>query len=170
MKLLQILNSIYIKLLFLLLIFYPKVSYAQPQLPQRSVTVSSTQGISFGKFYDKGSGGDIIVDWQGIRTVTGGIVAPPSSVVRPALFEIKLCQGRNITISYSNSTVLTGDNGGIIQMDIGPTQKGNNGVTFAIENNCNFITILRVGGTLHILPNTPPGNFVGSFDISFEQE
>jgi hypothetical protein len=156
-------------LIFLLFICIGQC-YSQPNLPQRSVTVTASQGIYFGKFYDTGTGGDVIVDWQGIRTVTGGIVAPPSSIVKPAIFEIKLCQGRNITISYSNSIPLTGDNGGIIQMDIGPTQKGNNGTTFAIENNCNFITILRVGGTLHILPNTPPGKFVGSFFITFDQE
>jgi hypothetical protein len=157
-------------ILLFLLFFWICKCYSQPSLPQRSVTVTATQGISFGKFYDIGSGGDVIVDWQGYRTVTGGIVAPPSAVVRPALFDIKLCHGRNILITYSNPNFLTGSNGGSIQLNIGPTEKGENGAVFAIENNCNFITILRVGGTLNILPNTPPGNFTGNFNISFDQE
>ena len=55
-------------------------------------------------------------------------------------------------------------------MKIGPTQKGGNGAIFATENNCNFITILRVGGKLIIPPNTNAGVFTGEFEIYFEQQ
>lgn len=166
------LNRFYIKLLFsiTILFLYTGVSFAQPGLPDRSLTVSATQPIYFGKFYDLGTGGTVSVDWQGIRTTTGGIIAVPSSVARPALFEIKLCQGRNVTITFAPTTTLTGSNGGSFVLDIGPTEKGVNGALFAIENNCNFITILRVGGTLHIPGNSPPGSYTGSFDVSFDQQ
>jgi len=165
-------NRFYIKLLFsiTILFLYTGVSFAQPGLPDRSLTVSATQPIYFGKFYDLGTGGTVSVDWQGIRTTTGGIIAVPSSVARPALFEIKLCQGRNVTITFAPTTTLTGSNGGSFVLDIGPTEKGVNGALFAIENNCNFITILRVGGTLHIPGNSPPGSYTGSFDVSFDQQ
>jgi hypothetical protein len=163
--------DILVKLSFLLLLFYGKTTFAQPALPQRSITIYPSQGIDFGLFYDQsGAGGSISVDWQGTRTVTGSIFTLPSFPGSPALFEIKLCQGRNVTISYPPETVLTGINGDEIVMKIGPSQKGGNGAVFATENNCNFITILRVGGTLIIPPNTRTGVFAGEFEISFDQQ
>jgi len=164
------LYNLYKEILFLMLFFYSGFLFAQPLLPQRTLTVAATQGLYFGKFYDLGTGGTVSVDWQGIRNTTGGIIATPSSIARPALFEIKLCQGRNVTITYAATTTLTGSNGGSFQMNIGPTEKGVNGAVFPIENNCNFITILRVGGTLHVPGNSPPGFYSGSFEISFDQQ
>lgn len=144
--------------------------FSQPALPQRSITLNPTQNLFFGKFYDKGNGGSISVDWQGNRTTTGDTVAVPSSYGAPALFDIKLCQGRNVTITYVPTVILTGSNGGSFTLDVGPTEKGENGAVFATENNCNFITILRVGGTLHIPAGSPPGDLSGSFEISFDQQ
>jgi hypothetical protein len=164
-------NDIIMKLSFLIMLFYVAIISAQPVLPQRTITIYPSQGIDFGLFYDQnGSGGSISLDWQGNRTVTGSIHTLPSFPGRPALFEIKLCQGRAITISYPPETILKETNGDEIIMKIGPTQKGSNGAVFATENNCNFITILRVGGTLIIPPNTNTGVFTGEFEISFDQQ
>lgn len=55
-------------------------------------------------------------------------------------------------------------------MDIGPTEKGGNTATFAVDTNCNFITTLRVGGTLHVPAVSPAGVYTGTFEIIFEQE
>jgi hypothetical protein len=164
-------NRVGIKLLTLILFFYVEVSSAQPTLPQRTLTVAPTQKLDFGLFLDSnGSGGTIAIDWQGNRTTTGSIVALNSYPGKPALFEIKLCQGRNVTITYDPNTTLTESNGEAITLDIGPTEKGGNGAVFATENNCNFITILRVGGILHIPPNATTGVYTGYFEISFEQQ
>ena len=146
------------------------VGYSQPALPQRSLTIAATQSLDFGKFYDSGGGGTISVGYQGIRSTTGGIVAPASSIVTPALIELKLCQGRSITITYPPTTTLYGSRGGSIILDVGPTEKGGNGAIFPTEKNCNFITVLRVGGTLHIPVNTTSGNYTGNFEVSFEQQ
>ena len=165
-------HRFYMKLLFslIILLFYAEASFAQPNLPERTITIAATQGLYFGKFYDLGTGGSVSIDWQGIRTTTGGIVAAPNSVARPALFEIGLCQGRNVTITYAPTAILTGSNGGAFTLNVGPTEKGVNGASFAMENNCNFITMLRVGGTLTIPGNSPPGFYSGSFEISFDQQ
>jgi hypothetical protein len=58
----------------------------------------------------------------------------------------------------------------VFVLDVGPTEKGLNGAVFAVNNNCNFITKLRVGGTLHIPENSTAGSFTGSFEISFNQQ
>ena len=143
----------------------------QPALPQRTVEVTPTQSISFGQFFDKGgNGGTITVNWQGVRTTTGDIYPIPSSPVTPAIYAVKLCQGRTVNITYPESATLTDGNGFSLKLDIGPTEKGANGAIFATENNCNFITLLRVGGTLHIPPNTPTNSFTGNFSIYFEQQ
>jgi hypothetical protein len=165
-------NRFYAKLLFsvIILLLCTGISFAQPTLPERTLTVAATQGLYFGKFYDLGTGGSVSIDWQGIRTTTGGIVAAPNSIARPALFEVRLCQGRNVTITYAPTTTLAGSNGGEFILNIGPTEKGINGALFPIENNCNFVTVLRVGGTLTIPGNSPPGFYSGSFEISFDQQ
>jgi len=144
--------------------------YAQPTLPQREITLYAAQELNFGKFYDAGTGGTITVDWQGTRTTTGGIVGTTSSIVRPAIFEVKLCQGRNITITYPTTTILEGSRGGSIVLNVGPTEKGVNGAIFATDKNCDFITLLRVGGTLNIPANTPVGDYTGTLEISFDQQ
>ena len=145
--------------------------FGQPALPQRVITATPTQSISFGTFFDNGgNGGSITVDWQGIRTTTGDIYPIPNSPVTPAIFAIKLCQGRTVNITYPESTTLTDSNGFSLKLDIGPTEKGGNGAVFATEKNCNFITLLRIGGTLHIPPNTPSNSFTGNISIYFEQQ
>ena len=170
MKLLSI-NKIYLALLVLFILFCTKETFAQPVLPQRAITVYPSQALNFGLFYSRdGSGGTISVDPQGNRSVTGSIGTVPSHPGKPALFEVKLCQGRTVTLSYQPTTILTGADGNEIILEIGPTQKGENGAVFATENNCNFITILRVGGTLIIPPNTKTSVFSGEFNISFNQQ
>jgi hypothetical protein len=165
-------NSFNIKLfcLMIILYLYTAISAAQPALSSSTFAVAATKPIHFGDFYDLGGGGTITVDWQGIRTTTGGILAIPGSVARPALFEVKLCQGRNVTITFAPTTTLSSTNGSVFVLDVGPTEKGLNGAVFAVNNNCNFITKLRVGGTLHIPENSTAGSFTGSFEISFNQQ
>ena len=163
------LNRTLLKLLFLIaiLFFCLNTSYAQPDLPQRTITVQPTQAIDFGVFYVI-SAGTITVDWQGIVTTTGGVVSLSNTNARPAIFDIKLCQGRNVTITYSPTTTIT--NGApSLTLNIGPTEKGPNGSTFAVTNDCNFITILRVGGTLDVPSGAPTGVYNGSFSMTFTQ-
>lgn len=160
-------------LLVAMIVFvWSNLSIAQPVLPARIITVTPTQSIHFGTFcLIGGSGGDVIVGFNGARTSNGDIVLlsrAPSS--QPAIFEIKLCEGRNVTISFSATATLTGSNGGSFIMDIGPTDKGVNGASFSTISDCNFITPLRVGGTLHVPGTALPGIYSGSFSITFIQE
>jgi hypothetical protein len=166
-------NTDRIKLLFIifLLLVCAHFSYAQPNLPQRSLTVAATQSLQFGTFALGGAGGTVSVGWDGIRTSTGSIVLlaiTPNS--QPAIFEIKLCQGRNVIINLDPTTILTGSEGGTLTLNIGPTEKGMTGAVFSTNADCNFITILRVGGTLNVPSGSIPGVYTGSFDITFNQE
>lgn len=164
------LNKPFLKLLFATLIFFfcLNVSYAQPDLPQRTITVQATQAIDFGTFYVT-SAGTISVDWQGNVSTTGGVVSLSSSTSHPAIFNIKLCQGRNITITYD--TIITMYNGApSLTLNVGPTEKGPSGSVFPVTSDCNFITTLRVGGTLEVPGSSPAGTYTGTFSINFTQE
>jgi len=167
-------NIRFLKLLFFttVLIVCVNALYAQPDLPQRSLTITATQAIHFGTLCVTGeAGGTVTVGYDGSRSSTGSIallsIAPAA---QPAIFEIKLCQGRNVIITFSATTNLTGSNGGSLTLDIGPTEKGINGASFTTNSDCNFITPLRVGGTLNIPGTAIPGTYTGSFDITFNQE
>lgn len=167
--------KIYIfKVLFVLAVFLFSInrSYAQPSLPQRNISVTATQGLHFGTFCLTGSsGGTVTVGFDGSRTASPGIfLSGLSPTARPALFDIKLCQGRSVAISFVPTVSLYGSNGGSFTLNIGPTEKGVNGAVFAVENNCNFITVLRVGGILTIPAASPAGVYTGYFEITFDQQ
>jgi hypothetical protein len=167
-------NNGFLKLLIFtaVLIVCANVIYSQPELPQRSLTVTATQSIHFGTFcVTGGAGGTVTVGYDGSRTSTGDIVLLSTApFAQPAIFEIKLCQGRNVIISFSATTTLTGNLGGSLVLDIGPTENGIIGATFLTNSDCNLITPLRVGGTLNIPGTAITGTYTGSFDITFNQE
>jgi hypothetical protein len=166
-------NKHFLKLLLLItpIFFCYSISIAQPQLPQRTLSVSPTQSIHFGTLTAFGTGGTIIIGWDGSRTAIGDIVLlGVAPFAQPAIFDIKLCQGRNVTISFAASTILTCSGGGSLILDIGPTDRGINGGTFITNSDCNFISQLRVGGTLHVPGNAISCNYTGNLYISFNQE
>ncbi len=159
-------------LLTIVSIVYVSTSFAQPALPQRTLTVTPTQSINFGTFcITGGAGGTITVGYDGSVSSSGDIILlAMAPTAQPAIFEVKLCQGRNVIITFSSTTTLTGSNGGLLTLDIGPTERGSNGAFFSTNADCDFITPLRVGGTLHIPGTAVPGIYTGSFDITFNQE
>ena len=158
------------------LCLHPGCIFSQPEPPPRSITISPTQSLHFGTFSLmnlNSGGGTVTVDWQGSRSSTGDVVLIPSLPIHtPAIFEIKLCQGRNVVITYSPTAMLIGSNGGSIILSIGPTEKGANGASFSVNADCNFVTQLRVGGTLTIgnFSANPGGLYSGSFGITFNQQ
>jgi hypothetical protein len=160
------------KKLFLIIVFFffTIIFFGQPVVPQREITVQSTQAIDFGVFYDTGSGGTITVDYQGNRWVTGGIIALSSSIAKPAIFEVKLCQGRKINIEYAQTTTLSNGSGAPLILNIGPSEKGVSGSSFSVNNNCNFITTLRVGGTLNVPSGSAYGSYAGNFYLTFAED
>lgn len=165
-----------ISLLAFVIILSDINAFAQPVLPPRTITVNSTQALNFGSFClvnNGSSGGTVTVDWQGNRTATGQVMLLNSGQSpQAAVFEINLCQGRLVTLTYPSATALTGSNGGSVTLSIGPSEKGVSGSVFQVNTDCSFITQVRVGGTLTIGSNTanPGGDYSGNFSITFNQQ
>lgn len=161
-----------LRIIITALLFCVSYSYSQPSLPTRSIEVTTTQSLQFGTFaITGGAGGSVLVGWDGSRTATGNIaLLGITPYAQPAIFEVKLLQGRNVHLDFSPTTTLSGSNGGSITLNIGPTEKGVNGAYFPTNNNREFTTILRVGGKLDIPAATIPGTYTGNFFITFNQE
>jgi hypothetical protein len=157
------------------LLFCVSYCYAQPSLPTRSIEVRATQALEFGVFAltggIAGTGGSVLVGYDGTSTATGNIILLSGTpYAQPAIFEVTLLQGRNVNISFSATTTLYGNDGGELTLNIGPTEKGNTGAYFPTNNNREFTTLLRVGGKLDIPGTAIPGIYSGSFSITFDQE
>lgn len=154
------------------LCLFNTISFSQPPLPPRTLTVTPTQAIHFGTLCSTGAaGGTVIMGYDGSRLSTGDVlllaVAPTS---QPAIFEVKICEGRNIIITFSPTTIMNNGTGGSLTLHIGPTDRGISGAFFPSNNDCTYISTLRVGGTLDIPASVQPGIYTGSFDIIFNQE
>lgn len=159
-------------IIIIALLFCVSYSYGQPSLPTRTMEVNEIQSLQFGTFVlTGGTGGSVVVGYDGSRTATGSMallgIAP---YAQPAIFEVKLLQGRNVHIDFSATTTLTGSDGGSLVLHIGPTEQGVSGAYFATNNNRQFTTPLRVGGKLDIPGTAIPGNYTGTFFITFNQE
>jgi hypothetical protein len=163
--------SVFQKLCSLLIscFFCFNVSIAQPENKQLSITASLTQPINFGSFCKIGNtGGTVTVAYNGSRTCTGGIVLLSNApMATQAIYEITLSHAAKITLTYNPQSMLTKSNSGILNLDVGPTDKGISGSSFMINGQDHFTDQLLLGGTLHIPGTAPPGIYSGSFDITF---
>jgi hypothetical protein len=137
--------------------------------------VRATQALNFGDMtiLSGSSGGTVSVDQNGIRSSTGSVVMlNMGNPVQPAIFEVKICPGRMINVTFPNTTVLTGSNGGSMLLHLGPTSIGGSGSTFISNKGCDDIHLIRVGGTLDVgnIGSNPAGLYSGTFSLTFIQQ
>lgn len=146
-----------------------------PDLPQRTATVRATQALNFGDItiLSGSSGGTVTVNSNGSRSVTGSVLMiNMGNPVQPAIFEVKICPGRMINVTFPTSVVLTGTNGGSMILNLGPTNIGGSGSTFISNKGCNDIHLIQVGGTLNVgsIGSNPGGLYSGNFSLTFVQQ
>ena len=136
------------------------IAQQKPPKPPRPMSVSSVQSLNFGTISVGNDGGTVTIDQFGGRTASGQVF-PLGSATSPATFYIDVEPGTPISLATTFDTSLSDGNG--------------HSITLHIEDNI-FIatgvqkTLLSIGGTLTIGAATPPGNYVGSFFITFVQE
>jgi Domain of unknown function (DUF4402) len=135
-----------------------------------SVTISPTQGLSFGGFYEGSSGGTVTVNPDGSRTSSGDVVLINSGFIySPAIFEMQAQAGTLISIMNGPDVILSGSHGGSLHMHIGTSNKGSSFIATVAAPGLNEI---RIGGTLTVgsaLAN-PAGSYSGTFSIIFIQQ
>jgi hypothetical protein len=142
------------------------------ELPPRpiSVYVNPAQGLNFGAFYHGNTGGNVFIYANGSRSVTGDVIqANMGALYSPALFEIEANPGTLISILNGPDVILSGSNGGTMTLHIGNASPGTPLITTALPPDR---TLVSIGGTLTVgnsLAN-PPGNYSGTFSVTFIQE
>ncbi|MFA7489520.1 MAG: DUF4402 domain-containing protein [Mariniphaga sp.] len=147
-------------------------SYGQsPMPPPNRLQVYATQELSFGSFSTGSSGGTVIISPTGNRSVTGTVIEFMLSVGNSAIFEVRLIQGRMVHILLPTQATLTRVGSGEIMTitDFTTDKPGNGFVTTAAHPFFNTVT---VGATLHVgnISSNPPGNYSGTFPVTFIQE
>jgi len=142
-----------------------------PEPPPRplTVTVNLSSNLSFGAFYQGNAGGSVFIYPDGSRSATGDIVLLGMGYsFSTALFDVTAYPGTPVSILQGTS-VLTCTNGGVLTLKTGDPS------TFypvIINTMPPASTQVRVGGELIVgnpLAN-PPGDYTGSFDVTFVQE
>lgn len=174
-KTIKLVLNIKISLTIVLCIVFFTVSFpvlAQtPENPPRPVViyVNPAQGLNFGAFYQGGAGGSVIVYPNGTRSTTGSVIQTSQGFsFSPAIFEVDAEPGTLVTIVNGPDVTLNGSNGGTITLTIGQADPPSPFIATAVSPSRTFI---RIGGILTIgnsLAN-PPGNYNGTFSVTFIQ-
>ena len=142
------------------------------ELPPRpiTVTVNMSQNLAFGAFYHFSAGGTVTINSDGSRSSTGDVVLLNLGYTySTGLYDLVGNPGTLVSILKGPDAVLPGSNGGSMTLQIGDTDPAS---PFIITTMPPIVTQLRIGGTLLVgnpLSN-PPGNYTGTFDITFVQE
>jgi hypothetical protein len=151
----------------------PKTTFpGTPESPPRPITATASipQNLSFGAFYHGNTGGSVIIFPNGSRSSTGDVVLLTMGYFfSPGLYEVVANPGTIISILNGPDAILTGSNGGLLRLKIGDSYPPSPFVMSTMPPNA---TQLMIGGTL-IVENplsNPPGNYSGTFDITFVQE
>jgi hypothetical protein len=145
-------------------------SFAQPNMPTRTVTVEYLQTINFGAFCVLGSEGSVNLNYNGTRTSTGGIhLISQGEADQPGIISLKLCPGRNVQLVFTPEVKLYyGSN--YITMEINSIEGLGVGNIYTSTADCDFNNHIRIGGTLSVPANAPPGLYEGSFTITFNMQ
>jgi hypothetical protein len=153
-------------------------SYAQrkfaalgPENPPRPVViyVNPAQGLFFGAFYQGGSGGSVIIYPNGSRSTTGSVIQTNQGFsFSPAIFEVDAEPGTVVTIMNGPDVTLNGSNGGTMGLHIGSSDPVS---PFIATASSPGRTQIRIGGTLTLTNPiaNPPGNYSGTFSVTFIQ-
>ena len=134
-----------------------------------TVTVNLSQNLSFGAFYQGNAGGSVIISPSGFRSSTGDVVLLSMGYTfNSGLYDVVANRGTRITIlNGSNTTLING--GSSMTLIIGASDPAS---PFIITTTPPAATQVRIGGTL-IVGNAganPPGNYSGTFNVTFVQE
>jgi hypothetical protein len=163
-----------LNLIIILIIFmFAKSTFLQGQEPPpypMTVTVSLTQNLSFGAFYQGGIGGSVIIASGGSRSSTGDIVLLNMGFTFSAgLYNIVANRGTLISVLNGADATLTGSNGGTLTVKIGNSSPLS---PFIITTSPPSSTQMFVGATLIVgnPASNPAGNYTGTFNITFIQE
>jgi len=138
--------------------------------PPRPVVVTVTQNLGFGAFTQGAAGGSVTVSSGSLRSSTGDVILLglgfPFSA---AVYQLVANQGTVISLLNGPDVLLPGSGGGSMTLHIGSSNPLS---PFVMTTIPPAFTLLSIGGTLTVSnpASNPPGNYSGTFNITFIQE
>jgi hypothetical protein len=155
-------RAIHIILLFL--IFQAAMGQEPPPRPLR-ITVN--QNLGFGAFYQGAAGGTVTVRTDLSRIATGDVILLTMGYsFSPAIYTLTGTPGRIVSFLNPGDITLPGSNGGSLKLNLGSSNPASPFVLTSTPLSLYIEGILTVGPPA----SNPPGNFSGSFNITFMQE
>ncbi len=142
-----------------------------PSVAPKNMKVYALQDLSFGCFcITNNSGGTVVISPHGIRTCNG-VACMPSSYGAPAIFNVKLVQGRIVHLVFPASATLFRV-GGVGSMTITDFTSDKPGESFITTASHPFMNSISVGATLNVgsMAENPSGNYRGDFLVTFARE
>lgn len=137
------------------------------------MSLINTDALDFGSIIASPAGGDVVVDPAGAISTTGGMIVLPGTA-RAARFAGQGSASRVLIKTGSNQIFLTGP-GTQMRVDdftigalSGLSQIGN-GNNFRITST-NGLVGFAVGGRLRVNANQAPGDYSGSFTVTFNYQ
>jgi hypothetical protein len=126
-------------------------------------TINGVTGLSFGSFI-AGSGGTVVVSAAGLRTPTGGVlIVGQGGGVAAAQFTVMGTANASYSITLpANSTVeLSDGNGNVMALNSFVSSPAATGTLSGGGSQA-----IRIGATLVVHPNQPPGTYAGAFNVT----
>jgi hypothetical protein len=136
----------------------------------QGISVYTSQNLSFGAFFQGASGGSVTVSSSGTRSAGGDVILAGLGIpYYQSVFEIEASPGTIVHILNSQDVILTGSNGGTMNLHLGDPDTGTTLITSAVSP---ARTQVNIGGTLTMGGTSinTPGTYNGTFHISFNYE
>ena len=134
------------------------------------VTENLSQHLSFGAFSHGATGGTVTVNPNESRSSSGDVLLLNLGYVySAALFDIRANPGTVISILNGPDVSIPGSNGGSILLHLTTSLPASPFVTVVPWPT---VTQVRIGGRLTVgnAAANPPGNYSGSYSVTFIQE
>lgn len=148
----------------------PSEMQAQEPPPRPIIVNVTAQTLNFGAFTHGPAGGTVTVSPGSLRTSAGDVILLGLGYSFSAsLFELLANPGTVISILNGPSTALTGSNGGSITLTLDDSNPLSPFVTGETPPTPNLVYL---GATITIgdAASNPPGNYSGTYNITFIQE
>lgn len=163
----QILHKLFL-LLPILFILCLQASGQNPNIRSDEIHAYAIQELSFGTFITGSSGGTVTITPEGNRFISGTVMDLSVSAGSPASFNVEVLPNKLINIQLPESAVLK-RNGGEETMIIS-NFRSNPANSFISKAGNALINTVYIGATLTVGTANPPGDYSGTFTVTFNQE
>lgn len=141
-----------------------------PTAASSQMLIYPIQSFNFGSFYQGSQGGIVELSADGSRFASSGIVLIHTGAsYSQSIFEIEVPEGSVISILNGPDIILSGSRGGSVTLSLSNSNPTSPFITSAVPP---LRTLVRIGAILSVGNSSasPPGNYSGSFSITFHQE